>query len=51
MEATIFVPAEISEAKLRLMLLAGATILKVREGYKAAFELSGGGRRLRLAQS
>lgn len=39
-EATIFVPAEISEAKLRLMLLAGATVLKVREGYKAAFELS-----------
>ena len=39
-EATIFVPAEISEAKLRLMLLAGATVLKVREGYEAAFELS-----------
>jgi threonine synthase len=39
-EATIFVPAEISEAKLRLMLLAGATVLKVREGYEAAFALS-----------
>lgn len=40
MKATIFVPAEVSEAKLRLMLLAGATVLKVREGYEAAFELS-----------
>ena len=39
-KATIFVPAEISEAKLRLILLAGATVLKVREGYEAAFELS-----------
>jgi threonine synthase len=39
-EATIFVPAEISEAKLRLMLLAGTTVLKVKEGYEAAFELS-----------
>jgi len=38
--ATIFVPAEVSEAKLKLMLLAGATVLKVREGYEAAFELS-----------
>jgi threonine synthase len=39
-KATIFVPAEVSEAKLKLMLLAGATVLKVREGYEAAFELS-----------
>jgi threonine synthase len=39
-KATIFVPAEISEAKRRLILLAGATVLKVREGYEAAFELS-----------
>lgn len=39
-EATIFVPAEVSEAKLQLMLLAGATVLKVTEGYEAAFELS-----------
>jgi threonine synthase len=38
--ATIFVPAEVTEAKLKLMLLAGATVLKVREGYEAAFELS-----------
>lgn len=39
-QATIFVPAEVSQAKLKLMLLAGATVLKVREGYGAAFELS-----------
>ena len=39
-KATIFVPAEVSEAKLKLMLLADATVLKVREGYEAAFELS-----------
>jgi threonine synthase len=39
-EAIIFVPAEVSEAKLKLMLLAGGTVLKVREGYEAAFELS-----------
>jgi threonine synthase len=39
-KATIFVPAEVSEAKLKLMLLTGATVLKVREGYEAAFELS-----------
>jgi threonine synthase len=39
-KATIFVPAEVSEAKVKLMLLAAATVLKVREGYEAAFELS-----------
>lgn len=39
-EATIFVPAEVSEAKLQLMLLAGATVLKVKAGYEAAFNLS-----------
>jgi threonine synthase len=39
-KATIFVPTEISEAKLGLMLLASATVLKVREGYEAAFKLS-----------
>jgi len=38
--AVIFVPAEVSETKLRLMLLAGATVLKVQEGYEAAFALS-----------
>lgn len=39
-EATIFVPAEVSEAKLKLMLLAGATVFKVKAGYEAAFNLS-----------
>lgn len=39
-EAVIFVPAEVSETKLTLMLLAGARVLKVEEGYEAAFELS-----------
>jgi threonine synthase len=39
-QAIIFVPAEVSEAKLKLMLLVGGTVLKVREGYEAAFELS-----------
>jgi len=38
--AVIFVPAEVSETKLTLMLLAGAKVLKVEEGYEAAFELS-----------
>lgn len=38
--ATIFVPAEVSEDKIKLMLLAGSTVLKVREGYEAAFDLS-----------
>lgn len=39
-EAVIFVPAEVSQTKLTLMLLAGAKVLKVEEGYEAAFELS-----------
>ncbi len=39
-EAVIFVPAEVSETKLTLMLLAGAKVLKVEEGYEAAFDLS-----------
>jgi threonine synthase len=38
--AVIFVPANTSDAKLRLMRLAGATILLVRQGYDAAFKLS-----------
>lgn len=38
--AVIFVPAETSPAKLKLMQLAGATVLKVVEGYDAAFKLS-----------
>lgn len=39
-EATIFVPTEVAQEKLQLMLLTGARVLKVREGYEAAFELS-----------
>jgi threonine synthase len=39
-EAVIFVPAEVREGKLRLMLLAGATVFRVQEGYEAAFRLS-----------
>ncbi len=44
-EAVIFVPAEVSETKLTLMLLAGARVLEVEEGYEAAFELSRGAAR------
>jgi threonine synthase len=40
LRAVIFVPAGVNEAKLRVMLLAGATVFKVKEGYKAAFKLS-----------
>lgn len=39
-EAVIFVPAGVAEAKLAVMLIAGATVIKVAEGYRAAFELS-----------
>lgn len=38
--AVIFVPAEVSDTKLRLMLLAGASVIRVEEGYEAAFGLS-----------
>lgn len=38
--AVIFVPASVAQGKLRLMLLAGATVFKVEEGYEAAFKLS-----------
>ena len=38
--AVLFVSADIAESKLLLMLTAGATILKVKEGYAAAFRLS-----------
>lgn len=38
--ATIFLPADVDERKLRLVLAAGATVVKVREGYERAFELS-----------
>jgi threonine synthase len=39
-KAVIFVPSNTSDAKLRLMRLAGATVLQVRQGYDAAFKLS-----------
>ncbi len=38
--AFIFVPDDVAESKLALMLLAGATVFRVREGYDAAFKLS-----------
>jgi threonine synthase len=40
LRAVIFVPSTVYESKLRIMLFSGATVLKVREGYGAAFELS-----------
>ncbi len=40
MRALIFVPATVNPDKLRLMLLAGATVFAVEEGYEAAFRLS-----------
>ena len=40
MRAYVFVPAEVSDAKLRLMLLAGAEVFRVEQGYEAAFRLS-----------
>jgi threonine synthase len=40
LRAVIFVPADVADSKLTLMLLAGATVFKVREGYDAAFKLS-----------
>jgi threonine synthase len=40
LDAVIFVPATVNEGKLRLMLLAGATVFAVEEGYEAAFALS-----------
>jgi len=39
-KAFIFVPADVAEAKLTLMLLSGATVFKVRGGYEAAIALS-----------
>lgn len=38
--AIIFVPADVGESKLLLMLSTGATAIKVREGYAAAVRLS-----------
>lgn len=40
MRAVIFVPADVDEMKLAVMLFTGATVVKVREGYAAAFRLS-----------
>ncbi len=40
MSAFIFVPEDVADSKLTLMLLAGATVFRVREGYDAAFNLS-----------
>ncbi len=39
-KAVIFVASTVSEAKLKLMLLTGATVVKVAGGYEAAFALS-----------
>ncbi len=39
-QAFIFVPDDVADSKLTLMLLAGATVFRVREGYDAAFKLS-----------
>lgn len=38
--AFIFVPDDVVDSKLTLMLLAGATVFRVREGYDEAFKLS-----------
>jgi threonine synthase len=38
--AVVFVGADVAKPKLAVMLCAGATILKVKEGYGAAFQLS-----------
>lgn len=38
--AVIFVPAIVASSKLQVMLLAGATVIMVEEGYEAAFNLS-----------
>lgn len=40
LKAVIFVPATVAEGKLLLMLVAGATVFKVKAGYKTAFKLS-----------
>lgn len=38
--AVIFVPADVGEGKLRMMRATGATVFRVRGGYKDAFKLS-----------
>ena len=40
LEAVTFVAADVADSKLGLMLEAGATVIKVRGGYEAAFHLS-----------
>ena len=40
MRAFIFVPATVAPTKLQLMVLSGATVFKVQEGYEAAVKLS-----------
>ncbi|RIV26152.1 threonine synthase [Alicyclobacillaceae bacterium I2511] len=40
LQAVVFVPEQVSAAKLQFMLLGGATVFKVAEGYEAAFRLS-----------
>lgn len=39
-EVVVFVPDSVAASKLTAMLIAGATVIKVLEGYQAAFELS-----------
>jgi threonine synthase len=39
-KAVLFVPANVNTTKLALMLYAGATVMRIVEGYGAAFELS-----------
>jgi threonine synthase len=39
-KAVIFVPDNVSDTKLQIMRMAGATIFKVIEGYEAAMQLS-----------
>lgn len=40
LRAVVFVPADAASTKLDVMAFAGATVLRVRQGYEAAFELS-----------
>jgi len=39
-KAVIFVPADVSDTKLLLMCMSGATVFKVIEGYEAAVQIS-----------
>lgn len=38
--AVVFVPSDLAESKLVTLLFTGATVVRVRAGYQAAFELS-----------